>query len=41
MQNRYGTAQALAAQYRAAGLNPQLANVSPQSVGTWCNCSGF
>lgn len=34
MQNRYGTAQALAAQYRAAGLNPQLANVSPQSIGT-------
>jgi hypothetical protein len=34
MQNRYGTAQALAAQYRAAGLNPQLANISPQSVGT-------
>lgn len=34
MQNRYGTVQAQAAQYRAAGLNPQLANVSPQSVGT-------
>lgn len=34
MQNRYGTAQAQAAQLRAAGLNPQLANVSPQSVGT-------
>lgn len=34
MVNRYGTAQAQAAQYRAAGLNPQLANVSPQSVGT-------
>lgn len=34
MMNSYGTAQAQAAQYRAAGLNPQLANVSPQSVGT-------
>lgn len=34
MMNQYGTAQAQAAQYRAAGLNPQLANVSPQSVGT-------
>lgn len=34
MVNQYGTAQAQAAQYRAAGLNPQLANVSPQSVGT-------
>lgn len=34
MLNRYGTAQAQAAQYRAAGLNPQLANISPQSVGT-------
>lgn len=34
MLNQYGTAQALAAQYRAAGLNPQLANISPQSVGT-------
>lgn len=34
MQNRYGTAQAQAAQYRAAGLNPQLANVSPQNIGT-------
>lgn len=33
MMNSYGTAQAQAAQYRAAGLNPQLANVSPQSVG--------
>lgn len=33
MFNRYGTAQAQAAQYRAAGLNPQLANISPQSVG--------
>lgn len=34
MVNRFGTAQAQAAQYRSAGLNPQLANVSPQSVGT-------
>lgn len=34
MLNNYGTAQAQAAQYRAAGLNPQLANISPQSVGT-------
>lgn len=34
MLNRYGTAQAQAAQYRAAGLNPQLSNVSPQSIGT-------
>lgn len=34
MLNQYGTAQAQAAQYRAAGLNPQLANISPQSVGT-------
>jgi len=34
MQNQYGTVDAQAAQYRAAGLNPQLANVSPQSVGT-------
>lgn len=34
MINQYGTAQAQAAQYRAAGLNPQLANISPQSVGT-------
>lgn len=34
MVNQYGTAQAQAAQYRAAGLNPQLANISPQSVGT-------
>lgn len=34
MMNQYGTAQAQAAQYRAAGLNPQLANISPQSVGT-------
>lgn len=34
MMNQYGTAMAQAAQYRAAGLNPQLANVSPQSVGT-------
>lgn len=33
MYNRYGTAQAQAAQYRAAGLNPQLANISPQSIG--------
>ncbi len=34
MMINYGTAQAQAAQYRAAGLNPQLANVSPQSVST-------
>ena len=34
MINQYGTVDAQAAQYRAAGLNPQLANVSPQSVGT-------
>lgn len=34
MMNQYGTAQAQAAQYRAAGLNPQLANISPQSVGS-------
>lgn len=34
MMERYGTAQAQSAQYRAAGLNPQLANVSPQSVGS-------
>lgn len=34
MMNQYGTASAQAAQYRAAGLNPQLANISPQSVGT-------
>ena len=34
MLNKYGTASAQAAQYRAAGLNPQLANVSPQAVGT-------
>lgn len=34
MINQYGTASAQAAQYRAAGLNPQLANISPQSVGT-------
>ena len=34
MMNSYGTVQAQSAQYRAAGLNPQLANVSPQSVGT-------
>lgn len=34
MMNQYGTVDAQAAQYRAAGLNPQLANVSPQSVGT-------
>lgn len=34
MMNSYGTAQAQAAQYRAAGLNPQLANVSPQSIGS-------
>ena len=34
MMNSYGTAQAQSAQYRAAGLNPQLANVSPQSVAT-------
>lgn len=34
MMNSYGTVQAQAAQYRAAGLNPQLANVSPQSVGS-------
>lgn len=34
MMNNYGTVQAQAAQYRAAGLNPQLANVSPQSVGS-------
>ena len=34
MINQYGTAQAQAAQYRAAGLNPQLANISPQSVGS-------
>lgn len=34
MLNQYGTAQAQVAQYRAAGLNPQLANISPQSVGT-------
>lgn len=34
MQDRYGTVQAQVAQYRAAALNPQLANISPQSVGT-------
>ena len=34
MMNSYGTAQAQSSQYRAAGLNPQLANVSPQSIGT-------
>lgn len=34
MQDKYGTAQAQAAQYRAAGLNPLLSNVSPQSVGS-------
>jgi hypothetical protein len=34
MVNRYGTAQAQVAQYRAAGLNPQLANISPQPVGS-------
>lgn len=34
MINQYGTVQAQASQYRAAGLNPQLANISPQSVGT-------
>lgn len=34
MLNKYGTAQAQAAQYRAAGLNPLLSNVSPQSVGS-------
>lgn len=33
MMNSYGTAQAQAAQYRAAGLNSQLTSVSPQSVG--------
>jgi hypothetical protein len=33
MLNRYGTVQAQSAQYRASGLNPQLANISPQSVG--------
>ena len=33
MYNRYSTVQSQTAQFRAAGLNPQLANVSPQSVG--------
>lgn len=39
MQNRYGTAQAQAAQYRSAGLNPLLSNVSPQSVGSGASAS--
>ena len=34
MMNQYGTALAQASQYRAAGLNPQLSNVSPQSAGS-------
>jgi hypothetical protein len=34
MQNKYGTASAQAAQYRAAGLNPLLSSVSPQSIGS-------
>lgn len=39
MFNRYGTAQAQAAQYRSAGLNPLLSNVSPQTVGSGVSAS--
>jgi hypothetical protein len=39
MLNRYGTVQAQAAQYRSAGLNPLLSNISPQSIGSGASAS--